>query len=131
MTAELYQHISTPFLISGPSVWQEVHMGQTSLSIAYSLVYNTEKEGLLNIATDRFKLIQCSFPSEISREWWAVDLINHHNIASLTLSKAKPYLKRYLKTKQLDYYKLQILSNKYGTEKTKEFIQSCIYDVLN
>ena len=109
-------------MLSGPSIWQIVDLGQTSVSVRYRWVYNDSKEGELKVNASNYRFFIAKFPDELTPEWLVVDLLNNRLKASLSLSMAEPYLKVKLLDGSLDSQRLFLLSEQYGTEECKEFL---------
>ncbi len=72
----------SPFLISGPSKWNVLGLGSTSL-FAETLVYNTKRSGRFLFAGQWYLLRRVLFPDDPSPEYFVIDLFQQHDMAGV------------------------------------------------
>jgi hypothetical protein len=114
-----------PFLISGPPCWNALGLGSTAM-FAATLVYNTLRTGEFTLDGRRFLLRRVYFPERPSPEWFAVDLLRHHEMAGVPLSELLKKLVFALRERRWDGNKLHEVAETYGTKATLAFIDKCV-----
>lgn len=113
------------FLISGPPRWNALGLGSTAM-FAATLVYNTQRTGEFMLDGRRFILRRVYFPEHPSPEWFAVDLLRHHEMAGVAISELLKNLVVALQEGRLDTYQLREMAVEYGTKATLELVDTCI-----
>ncbi len=114
-----------PFLISGPPRWNTLGLGSTAM-FAATLVYNTQRSGEFTLDGRRFLLRRVYFPKQPSPEWFAVDLLRHHEMAGVALSELRENLVNALREHRFSANKLHDMAGTYGTKATLAFVDACI-----
>ncbi len=114
-----------PFLISGPPRWNTLGLGATAM-FAATLVYNTQRSGEFTLDGRRFLLRRVYFPKQPSPEWFAVDLLRHHEMAGVALSELRENLVSALREHRWSTDKLHDMALTYGTKATLAFVDACI-----
>lgn len=108
--------------MTGSARWNELGLGVTAV-LAYPIVYNTTRTGLVRIGKRQFLLRRVRFPKKPSREWFAVDLLENHGLAGVSLQELEEGLRRSLRAGRLDGLRLQEMAERYGTRRTQEMIE--------
>jgi hypothetical protein len=93
---------------------------------AATLVYNTQRTGEFMLDGRRFILRRVYFPEQPSPEWFAVDLLRHHEMAGVALSELLKNLAVALREGRLDTHQLREMVVEYGTKATLEVVDTCI-----
>lgn len=114
-----------PFVISGPPRWNALGLGSTAMFSA-TLVYNTLRTGEFTLDGRRFLLRRVYFPEQPWPEWFAVDLLRHHEMAGVPLSELLEQLSIALRERRLDGNKLRDVAEIYGTKAARAWIDKCV-----
>lgn len=115
----------SPFVFTGPSRWNALGLGSTALH-ATTLVYNRKRTAELEIGGRRFVLRRVSFPENPSREWYAVDLLEHSDEAGVERAELAVGLARAVRRGQLDRAKLLDAAREYGTKLTQDVVRAAL-----
>jgi hypothetical protein len=113
------------FVITGPPAWNTLGLGTTAM-FAATLVYNTKRSGEFVLAGRRFLLRRVAFPARPTREWFAVDLIEHRAMAGADTDKVTTGLVRELRAGRLSADALADAAARYGTLATVDIVRRCI-----
>ena len=115
----------TPFVMTGPERWNELGLGTTA-SFATRLVYNTKRSGLFQLGGRQFLLRRVAFPDPPTPEWFAVDLIQHHEMAGISLDTVEEPLRRAIGEQRLGTETLRKAARHYGTQATQALVERAI-----
>lgn len=123
-TAEILRAFfaGSPYLVTGSARWNELGLGVTAV-LAYPLVYNTTRTGLLRIGRKKFLLRRVRFPKEPPTEWFAIDLIENRDLAGISLAELEEGLRRALRARRLDAARLHEMADGYGTRETQALVE--------
>lgn len=115
-----------PFVITGPERWNTLGLGSTALFVA-PLVYNTKRSGEFNLGGAKFILRRVRFPLKPTPEWFAVDLIDHHTMAGVSLDQLEKRLAAALAAGRLNAAKLQATAREYATRRTAALVERAMH----
>jgi hypothetical protein len=113
------------FLISGPSTWNALGLGSTSV-FAATLVYNTQRTGEFTFDRRRYLLRRVLFPRNPSAEYFVVDLLQHHAMAGVSLADLERGLVATLKEGRWGREVLLEMAQLYGTRATLACVRRCL-----
>jgi hypothetical protein len=111
-----------PFLVSGPECWNALGLGSTA-TFSCQLVYNTKRSGQFDLGGTRFLLRRVPFPRSPTPEWFAVDLVENHDMAGVTLEELERRLKGALSEGRFDPEALRDAAEAYGTSRTRALVE--------
>ena len=111
-----------PFLLTGPERWNALGLGATAV-FPVRLVYNTKRSGEFRLGGRRFLLRRVRFPRKPAPEWFAVDLIERHEMTGLSLDELEENLSLALLGGRLELQKLREASRDFGTRSTEALIE--------
>ncbi len=111
----------TPFVITGSERWNALDLG-TTVVFAAQLVYNTKRSGHFEINGRTFLLRRVAFPKTPTPEWFTVDLIQHHEMASISLEMLERSIAGALTNKSLDREELRKTARQFGTKATQALV---------
>jgi len=111
-----------PFVITGPERWNALGLGSTAV-FATRMVYNTKRSGEFRLGGGRFLLRRVRFPAKPTPEWFAVDLLEHHDMAGVSLDTLAEGLARALKAGNLRFGTLRKEAREYATARIQELIE--------
>ncbi|MBI4603448.1 MAG: hypothetical protein HY721_15965 [Planctomycetes bacterium] len=115
-----------PFVITGPERWNALGLGATAL-FAHRLVYNTKRSGELDLGGEKFLLRRVRFPEDPGPEWFVVDLIEHHDMAGVSLEVLLVRLGRALAAGRFHAERLREAALEYGTRRTQALVErACV-----
>ncbi len=114
-----------PFVITGPPRWNALGLGSTAM-FAETLAYNTRRTGDFTFDGRRFLLRRVLFPESPSPEWFVVDLLQHHEMAGISLGDMEGRLTATLRQGRWDAARLRDMADKYGTKATLALIERCV-----
>lgn len=114
-----------PFLITGPPYWNALGLGSTAM-FAVQLVYNTRRTGEVVLDGRRFLLRRVYFPETPTPEWFAVDLLQHHDMAGVALSELREGLVATLRLGRWDRERLREMAKTYGTKATLALVEAAL-----
>jgi hypothetical protein len=106
-----------PFVFTGPERWNALGLGATAMH-ALPLVYNTKRSGVVTLGGRKFTLRRVAFPRDPSPEWFAVDLMEHHEQAGVGLELLERRLAEAVRKGALQGERLVAMANEYGTRET-------------
>lgn len=113
------------FVITGPPRWNALGLGSTSM-FASTLAYNTKRSGEFTFDGRRFNLRRVLFPDNPPPEWFVVDLLQHHDMAGMSLSELEARLAGALRARRWEAERLTEMASKYGTKATQALVERCV-----
>ena len=114
-----------PFVFTGPQYWNTLGLGSTAL-FAAKLVYNTKRTGEFQFGGRRFVLRRLPFPKKPDPEWYAVDLLEHADMAGVAQHELEHGIVRAVSEKRLSPKLLQDYAASYGTRATQAVIKRAV-----
>jgi hypothetical protein len=115
----------TPFAITGPPKWNALGLGATAM-YASTLAYNQKRTGEFNFDGRRFLLRRVRFPKKPSPEWFAIDLLQHHDMAGVSIAELRGRLVATLRQGRWDRGRLLAMAEQYGTKATVAVVEQCL-----
>lgn len=115
----------SPFLISGPRQWNRLGLGATAL-FALTLVYNTRRTGEFAFDGRRYLLRRVRFPADPPAAWFVVDLLQHHDMAGVSLADLEDALAATLRSGDWNVKQLRDMAGEYGTKATQALVDRSI-----
>ena len=115
----------SPFVITGPPKWNTLGLGATAM-FAATLAYNQKRTGEFNFDGRRFLLRRVYFPENPSPEWFVVDLLQHHDMAGVSLTELRARLIVALRGGRWDRDRLRVMAERYGTKATLALVEQCL-----
>jgi hypothetical protein len=115
----------SPFIISGPPRWNALDLGATAM-FAATLVYNTRRTGAFTFDGRRYLLRRVLFPENPPPEYFVVDLIQHHDMAGVSVAEIEERLSATLKQGRWDRELLHEMAERYGTKATLALVERCL-----
>jgi hypothetical protein len=112
----------SPFVVTGPPKWNALGLGSTAM-FAATLVYNTRRTGDFTFDGRRFLLRRVRFPESPPPEWFVVDLLQHHEMAGVSLSELEERLVATLREGRWNRDLLHEMAATYGTKATLAFVE--------
>jgi len=113
------------FVITGPERWNALGLGTTAV-FPVTLVYNTKRSGEFVLGGRRFMFRRVAFPQRPTAEWFAIDLIEHAEMAGTSRADLEAALARSLASRKLDREALLNAASKYGTRATRSFVERAV-----
>lgn len=110
-----------PFVFTGPERWNTLGLGSTAM-FAAPLVYNTKRSGRFEFGGRAFELSRVKFPRQPTPEWFAVDLLENHDKAGVSLDVLRDELAKAVHEKRLREGALRDAAEVYGTRPTRELV---------
>jgi len=120
----------SPFVMTGPPRWNALGLGSTAM-FAATLVYNTRRTGDFSFDGRRFLLRRVLFPEDPPPEWFVIDLLQHHEMAGVSLRQLKDRLTATLNDGRWDADRLRSMAEEYGTKATLALVERCIAAASN
>jgi hypothetical protein len=114
-----------PFLLSGSSRWNALGLGSSAVA-AEQLVYNTKRTGTFRFGNRAYRFRRVRFPRSPAPEWFAVDLLQNHELAGVGLGQLREGLERALRAGRLRAQQLRESAARYGTRRTRSLIDDAI-----
>lgn len=114
-----------PFVFTGPERWNALGLGSTAM-FAVPLVYNTKRSGRFEFGGRAFELSRVKFPEHPTPEWFAVDLLENHDKAGVSLEVLSGGLATAVHEKRLRDSALRDAAEIYGTRPTRELVKSVV-----
>ncbi len=114
----------SPFTISGPPRWNALDLGATAM-FASTLVYNTKRTGALSLDGRPFLFRRVLFPDDPPPEYFVVDLLQHHDMAGVSLDRLEQRLVATLKDNRWDRQRLTDMARRFGTKATGALVDRC------
>ena len=115
----------SPFVITGPPKWNTLGLGATAM-FAATLAYNQKRTGEFNFDGRRFLLRRVYFPENPSPEWFVVDLLQHHDMAGVSLAELRDRLIATLREGRWNRDRLRAMAEQYGTKATLALVERCL-----
>ena len=113
------------FLITGPDIWTELGLGATAI-FPHILVYNTRRSGYFNLGGHAYYLRRIPFPANPPVEWFVVDLIEHYDMAGVSLETIEENLKKALRANRFNKELLHHMGTRFGKKSTRSLIGQAI-----
>ena len=114
--------VGSSFLISGPPKWNALGLGSTAM-FAETLVYNTKRTGEFVFDGRRYLLRRVLFPENPPQEYFVIDLIQHHDVAGVSLEELEQRLTAGLTDGKWDRMTLLRMAERYGTKATYALVK--------
>jgi hypothetical protein len=95
---------------------------------ASTLVYNQKRTGEFTFDGRRFLLRRVLFPENPSPEWFVVDLLQHHDMAGVSLAELAVRIVSTLREGRWNRQQLHEAAERYGTKATLALIERCLRD---
>lgn len=114
-----------PYLRTGPSVWNALGLGSSSVEVV-PLVYNTTKTGQLELGNRRFELRRASFPQPASAEFFVVDLLDNTSRAGVERAMLLRNLAAAFRAGRFDPLRLREMASMYGTRETQALLEGLV-----
>lgn len=115
----------TPFRFTGSEQWNALGLGSTAV-FPMRLVYNTKRSGEFTLGGRRFLLRRVGFPKQPTPEWFVVDLLEHHDMAGVSLATLGTALGDALAAGRFDADRLRDTAERYGSQSTRELVEQAI-----
>ena len=93
---------------------------------AATLVYNTRRTGEFTFDGRRFLLRRVLFPKSPPPEWFVVDLLQHHEMAGVSLAELEQRLIATLREGRWNRKRLREMAGAYGTKATLALVERCL-----
>jgi len=116
---------SEDYVVTGPPAWNTLGLGATAM-FAATLVYNRKRSGKFVLGGRTFLLRRVAFPAHPSREWFAVDLIEHQAMAGVDPEALVVGMQREVRAGRLDAAVLGEMAASYATQATQTLVRHCI-----
>lgn len=113
------------FLITGPPRWNALALGATAMFPA-ALVYNTRRTGDFSLDGRTFLLRRVLFPIQPPPEWFVVDLVQHHEMAGISIANLELQLTSTIREDRWNNQQLSDMASEYGTKATSFLIERCL-----
>ena len=113
------------FVITGPPRWNALGLGSTA-EFPVTLVYNGKRSGEFQFGGRRFQLRRVRFPARPPAEWFAIDLLEHHEMAGVSLPQLEAGVGQALAVCRLDGDRLLQVAREYGTRSTVALVERCL-----
>ena len=110
------------YVQSGPAFWSALRLGPTALA-AMPLVYNLVRSGVLKVGRRTFEFRRIRFPLQPTREWYAVDLLNHAPEAGASAEDLVEPLAGALAASFLERSTFLAALDEFGTRSTKKLLR--------
>jgi hypothetical protein len=114
-----------PFLLSGSSRWNALGLGSSAVA-AEQLVYNTKRSGTFRFGNRIYRFRRVRFPRNPTPEWFAVDLLQNHEMAGVGLGQLREGLERAIRTGRLRAQRLRESAGRYGTRRTRSLVDDVV-----
>lgn len=115
----------SPFVFTGPDRWNALGLGSTAL-FASALVYNQKRSGRFELGRRAFELRRVAFPQPPTREWFVVDLFENAGSAGVSPAELAQALTRALARGAFAPRPLGEMSDRFGRQSTRSWIQAAI-----
>jgi hypothetical protein len=113
------------FVFTGPERWNALGLGTTAM-FAAPLVYNTKRSGTFELGGRRYVLRRVAFPDRPTPEWFVVDLFENAKSAGADPKGLASALRRAVAAGAFDGKRLRDLALRYGTRRTRAFVESAL-----
>ena len=114
-----------PFVFTGPERWNALGLGSTAMFSA-PLVYNTKRSGRFELAGRPYLLSRVKFPEHPTPEWYAVDLLENHAKAGVSLETLRDGLSKAVQERRLRGKALRDAAAVYGTQRTRTLVSAVV-----
>jgi hypothetical protein len=114
-----------PFLFSGPHRWNALGLGSTAI-LAEQLVYNTKRSGRFRLGNRTYRFRRVRFPRNPTPEWFAVDLLQNHEMAGVGLDRLEEGLRGAVRAGTLRSRELRESADRYGTRRTRSLVERAV-----
>jgi hypothetical protein len=121
---------SNEFVLTGPPKWNTLGLGATAM-FASSLIYNHKRTGEFIFDGRRFLLRRVFFPPNPSPEWYVIDLLQHHDMAGVSLTELRERLVATLREERWNRGLLLEMAEQYATKATRALIEGCLRETGN
>jgi hypothetical protein len=115
----------SPFVITGPPKWNALGLGATSM-FASTLAYNRKRTGEFTFGGRRFLLRRVYFPEKPTPEWFVIDLLQHHDMAGVSLAEVTDRFVTTLREGRWDRTRLRAMAEQYGSKDTLALVERCL-----
>jgi len=115
----------SPFVITGPPRWNALGLGSTAM-FAATMAYNTRRTGEFVLDGRPFLLRRVLFTENPPPEWFVVDLLQHHEMAGVSLADLEERIAATLREGRWDAERLHKMADKYGSKATLALVERCI-----
>lgn len=115
----------SPFVITGPPKWNALGLGATAM-FAATLAYNHKRTGEFTFDGRRFLLRRVYFPERPTPEWYVIDLLQHHDMAGISLTELEVRLVSSLRERRWKPDRLRAMAEQYGTKATQELVERAL-----
>jgi hypothetical protein len=115
----------SPFLFSGPPKWNALGLGSTAMFSA-TLVYNTKRTGEFTFDGRRYLLRRVLFPKDPPPEYFVLDLLQHSDMAGVSLAELERGLVATLTEGRWDWRLLRKMADRYGTKATEALVERAL-----
>jgi hypothetical protein len=112
----------SPFVVTGPPRWNALGLGSTAM-FAATLVYNARRTGDFTFDGRQFLLRRVRFPESPPPEWFVVDLLQHHEMAGVSLGELEERLVATLREGRWNRDRLRKMAAIYGTKATLALVE--------
>jgi hypothetical protein len=116
---------SGEFVFTGPEFWNALGLGATAVS-PEKLVYNSKRTGVFDLDGRRFRLRRVAWPRRVTREWYAVDLLENHALSGASLEELEAGLVRALRESRLSAKRLTQAAEIYATQRTRNLVERAV-----
>ncbi|MGO8993012.1 MAG: DUF6088 family protein [Polyangiaceae bacterium] len=113
------------YVITGPERWNALGLGTTA-ALAVTLVYNTKRSGEIALGGRRFLFRRVAFPERPNAEWFAIDLVEHAEMAGASRWDLEAALARAVRSRKLGRQALRGAASDFGTRSTRELVERAI-----
>jgi len=110
---------------TGPERWNPLGLWTNALFSA-PLVYNAKRSGTFDLGGRRFVLRRVAFPGEPTPEWYVIDLLENAGSAGASRVDLANALERAVAERKFNPERLVDAARRYGTRKTREFIERAL-----
>jgi hypothetical protein len=115
----------SPYVITGPETWNTLGLGTTAV-LPVTLVYNTKRSGEIELGDRRFLFRRVAFPERPTPEWFAIDLLEHADMAGAARADLEAALGRRAGSGGLDREALRDAASRYGTRATRDLVDRAL-----
>jgi hypothetical protein len=112
----------SPYVITGPERWNALGLGTTAV-LPVTLVYNMKRSGEIDLGHRRFLFRRVAFPQRPTAEWFAIDLLEHADMAGASRADLEAALARRLASHDLDREALHVAASRYGIRATLQLVE--------
>ncbi len=113
------------YVITGPERWNALGLGTTAV-LPVTLVYNTKRSGEMELGGRRFLFRRVAFPRRPTAEWFAIDLLEHADMAGASRADLEGALARSVSAGRLGRAALRAAAETYGTRATGRVVERAL-----